>query len=330
MRLLPAAHALLATSASAAEPLTPPRDVKSAIRDGLDFLAQESIDWKGIRNCASCHHAPMAIWALNEAKALGYTVDGEALATLTGWVVAKGDPAKLYPKQAPGKEILVNQAPLMLALGFEAVGVKPLEVGVKPMLSSVLQGQSEDGSWKLVNPSQPIGSSPDVTTALALLALTARNAPDMAKQGKVARERGLKCLESDPPADDPQAIALRRLLWKRLGRDRSNWAPLVDRVRKAQNRDGGWGQAKQVGSDAFATGQALYALIEVGVKPGDEAVGKAQPFLTKTQSPEGSWPMASRPNPRHGKPAKNLASITNAGSAWAVMGLARSARATDW
>src|SRR5689334_11084767 len=114
MRLLPAALALLAASAGAAEPTTPSRDVKTAIRDGLDFLAQESIGWKDIRACASCHHAPMAIWALNEAKALGYAVDDEALTTLTTWVVAKKDPAKLFPKQAPSKEVLVNQAPLLL------------------------------------------------------------------------------------------------------------------------------------------------------------------------------------------------------------------------
>ena len=338
MRFLAAVFALLTLSAGAiaAEPSTPPRDVRTAVRDGLDFLAVESINWKESRACATCHHAPMAIWALNEAKKLGYTVDDEALTELSTWVVAKDDPAKIYPKgapgtpkRAPGTEVVVNQAPLLLALGFEAGDVKAMEDGVKKMLSAVIEGQCDDGSWRLVNPWRPIGSSPEVMTTLAVLALTAVNAPDMGEQGKAAREKGLKWLEGTQPGDDPQAVALRLLLWKRLVRKSADWLPLVDQLRKVQNIDGGWGQTKGAKSDAFATGQALYALIEAGMKPGDEAIKKAQSYLTKTQGPEGSWPMDSRPNPRDGKPAKNVAPITNAGSAWAVMGLARTALPTD-
>src|SRR4051794_3666534 len=114
MRYLPAAFALLtlSASASAAEPSVPPRDMRTAVRDGLDFLAQESIDWKGSRACATCHHTPMAIWALNEGKRLGYSVDDEALTELSTWVLAKDDPAKIYPKPSPGKVVDVNQAPL--------------------------------------------------------------------------------------------------------------------------------------------------------------------------------------------------------------------------
>ncbi|MFO0887771.1 MAG: prenyltransferase/squalene oxidase repeat-containing protein [Isosphaeraceae bacterium] len=331
MRPLPAGYLLLALSAcaTAAEPSTPPRDVKTAIRDGLDFLAQESTNWKQSRACATCHHTPMAIWALNEAKKLGYTVDDEALTELSTWVVAKDDPAKLYPKRSPSKEPDVNQAPLLLALGFEAGGTKAMEVGLKRMLSAVIEDQREDGSWRLSSPWRPIGSSPEVMTTLALLALTAPNAPDLGEVGKAASQKGLKWLEGSQPGDDPQAVALLLLLWKRLGREPADWSPLVDQIRKGQNSDGGWGQAQGARSDAFATGQALYALMEAGIKPGDDAIGKAQAYLTKTQGLEGSWPMDSRPNPRDGKPAKNVAPITSAGSAWAVMGLARSAGPRD-
>lgn len=326
MRLLSAGLTLLSLSAGAiaGEPSTPPRDVKAAIRDGLDFLAQESVEWKQTRACATCHHTPMAIWALNEAKKLGYSVDDEALTELSTWVVAKDDPAKLYPKRPPSKEVDVNEAPLLLALGFEAGDTKGMEAGVRRMLSAVIEEQREDGSWRLSSPWRPIGSSPEVMTTLALLALSAPNAPDMGQSGKAAAQKGLKWLEGSQPGDDPQAIAMRLLLWNRLGRKSADRSPLVDQIRRAQNLDGGWGQAKGARSDAFATGQALFVLMEVGTQPGDDAIRKAQAFLTKTQGPEGSWPMESRPNPRDGKPAKNVAPITSAGSAWAVMGLARS------
>ena len=191
--------------------------MKTAVRDGLDFLAQESINWKEIRACSSRHHAPMSIWALNEAKKLGYKVDDKALTELSEWVTAKNDPAKVYPKRAASTEMVVNQAPLLLALAFEAGDLKQ-DAGVKKMLSAVIEGQCDDGSWRLVNPWRPISSSPEVMTTLTLLALTAVNSPEIGEQGKAARERGMKWLEGTPPGDDSQAIALRVLLWKRLGR----------------------------------------------------------------------------------------------------------------
>lgn len=329
MRYLPAAFALLAlsTSATAAEPPTPPRDVKDAVTDGLAYLAQESVDWKENRKCATCHHAPMGIWALNEAKALGYSVDDKALAELSAWVVAKDDPAKLYPKPSPQptprKEVFANQAPLLLALGVEAGDAKGMKDGLTKMLSAVIEGQGEDGAWRLQNYWPPIGPSAEVLTTQALLALSAPNAPDLGEPGKAAREKGLKWLEAAKPGDDPQATGLRLRLWKRLGRKAGDWEPLVTQLRKGQNADGGWGQTQGAKSDAFATGQALYALAEAGVTPDDEAIKNARSFLVKTQGSDGSWTMVSRPNGRDGKPAKNLEPITHAASAWAVIGLAR-------
>ena len=99
---------------------------------------------------------------------------------------------------------------------------------------------------------------------------------------------------------------------------------LTNILLQARNADGGWGQTRGATSDAYATGQALYALAEAGVKPGDVAVGKAQSFLAKTQREDGAWAMVSRAIMRDGKPPKNLEPITHAGNAWAVMGLVRS------
>ena len=56
---------------------------------------------------------------------------------------------------------------------------------------------------------------------------------------------------------------------------------------------------------------------------GPKDATKARAFLLKTQKPDGSWPMTSRP-PNSGKGkggAGNLEPITVAGSAWAVLGL---------
>jgi squalene-hopene/tetraprenyl-beta-curcumene cyclase len=314
-----AALLVLPTGAAAADPAP---DVKATIGRGLAFLVKDSLAFKETRKCAECHHAPFTIWALNEGKRRGYAVDEKALSELTAWAAAKDIPTKTPPKQGP---IDVNEAPLLLALGIEAADAKATQDGLKKLLASVLSDQGEDGSWKLSYEFRPIGSSPETLTALALLALSAPGAPDMGQAGKAAREKGLKWLRAANADDEPQAAALRLILWQRLNLPAAEWEPLVKKLRGAQNADGGWGQTNGAKSDAYATGQALYALAEAGAKPGDEAVRKAQAFLANAQREDGGWAMVSRAVMRDGKPPKDLSPITHAGSAWAVMGLVRSA-----
>ena len=318
-RLTTLAAAVVLPMGAAAGDTAP--NVKETINRGLSFLAKDSLAFRETKKCAECHHAPFTIWALNEGKRRGYAVDEKTLAELTAWAVARDIPAKTPPKEG---QIDVNEAPLLLALGIQAGDTKSAQADLKKLLVSVLSDQGENGSWKLSYEFRPIGSSPETLTALALLALSAPNAPDMGQEGKAAREKGLKWLRAANADDEPQVTALRLVLWRRLGLPTTEWEPLVKNLRGAQNADGGWGQTKGAKSDAYATGQALCALAEAGAKPGDEAIRKAQSFLAKAQREDGAWGMVSRAIMRDGKPPKNLSPITHAGSAWAVMGLIRS------
>jgi squalene-hopene/tetraprenyl-beta-curcumene cyclase len=117
---------------------------------------------------------------------------------------------------------------------------------------------------------------------------------------------------------------LRLVLWTRLGRPAEEWEPLVRQIRKRQNADGGFSQTKEMASDAWATGQALYALAHAGVKSDDPVIRRAHAFLAGTQREDGSWPMTARPTKPGGPVTSNLVPITGAGSAWAVLGLVRS------
>jgi squalene-hopene/tetraprenyl-beta-curcumene cyclase len=103
--------------------------------------------------------------------------------------------------------------------------------------------------------------------------------------------------------------------------------PLLERVLARQNPDGGWSQSKGMKSDAFATGQALYALGEHGRGQADPAVRKGHAFLVKSQRRDGSWEMTSRSSEPGGKGAANLVPITGAGTAWATLGLVRTSLA---
>ena len=329
-------------------------DVRAAIDKGLEFLAKEGTAWKTERKCSSCHQIPMALWSLSEAKNLGYSVDEKAITELTQWVVAQDDPAKVFPKpppkveapktdspkteapkaETPKPEALktetnVNQTPLMLALAFEAGDAKS-DAGrerLTTMLSAVLKEQRPDGSWGLMYVWEPFGSTPDVITNLVLLSLASPNAPDLGEAGKTAQEKGLAWLATAKTEETLQGSALKLILWQRLGKPAAEQEALVKQVMGWQNADGGWAQNKELKSDAYATGQALYALTEAGVPMNDPAIAKAQAFLVKSQYVGGSWAMTSRPGGPGGKSAKNQSPIGYAGTAWAVMGLMRSSPA---
>jgi squalene-hopene/tetraprenyl-beta-curcumene cyclase len=305
----------------------PDVDVKAAINRGLSFLAKDSVAWRESKQCYECHHAPFTIWALNEGKKRGYAVDEEVLADMTSWVVGEDYLARLIKERAPQEDIVFNEAPLLLALGIEAGNTNDRQDALKKLLASVVKDQGSDGSWKRVKEARPILSSPDTLTMLALLVLSAANAPDMGQEGKTAQERALQFLQANEPDDELQPTVLRLILWHRLGRPASDWKPLEQQVRSAQNEDGGWSQIELATSDAYATGQALYALAEAGVTQEDAAVRRAQFFLEKSQRADGAWAMTSRAIMGNGKVATKFEPITHAGSAWAVMGLIRSAPA---
>jgi hypothetical protein len=197
---------LLPAGAVAADPAP---DVKETISRGLTFLAKDNLAWKEKRQCAECHHAPFTIWALSEGKKRGHAADEKALAELTSWVLSKDHLAKLVAKPPKREQIELNEAPLMLALGVGAGGDKGTRDGLKQLLTSVLADQDKDGSWRLSYEFRPIGSSPEVLTTLALLALSAPNAPDMGEGGKAARERG-RCPTSGPRPHPRRSRSARR------------------------------------------------------------------------------------------------------------------------
>ena len=95
-----------------------------------------------------------------------------------------------------------------------------------------------------------------------------------------------------------------RLLVKALANEPAKALQLeIEKLVARQNKDGGWGQLKDAASDAYATGQVLYALNVAGVKSDRAEVKRGVTFLVTTQKDDGSWPMTSRPTAPGGKGA---------------------------
>lgn len=330
MRLIAALVLLsLPILGSALEVQPKPANVDATITRGLGFLAKDAMTWKAEHNCVTCHHTALVVWSMREAKLRGHAVDEPVLAEMTKWVSdsAYGTATSDVERTPEGTPKFLTPGPAWFALGLDA-DPKPdaaAQRELKLFYKTIEDCQTETGAWLSLPKTRPpfFGESDDSTTSLATLALLPAAASGDAEAIK-ARDKGVKWLAETKTDDDPQSVAFRLILWKRLNRPVEEWMPLAQRIKERQNEDGGWSQATDMASDAWATGEALYALAHAGVKSTEPAIARAQAFLTKTQREDGSWPMTSRPRAHLGIRAKNLVPIIGAGSAWAVLGLVRS------
>ena len=64
-----------------------------------------------------------------------------------------------------------------------------------------------------------------------------------------------------------------------------------------QRSDGGWGDIPSMPSGPYATGLALYALREAGMKASDPVYKRGVQYLLNTQTEDGSWYAPSRSIP---------------------------------
>ena len=318
--------ALFAAAAPAAEPAANALEVTTTIDRGLAFLARDALAWKAEHNCASCHHAALVVCAMREAKGRGHGVDEPVLAEMAAWVANSGDGRfRMERPAAAPKAFNAKAVWFALALGADPGPDAAAREGMKRLLGTVKADQTENGSWQAWPQTRPPmgGNSDESITALAALALLPAAGTGDDAGAKVALDRAVRWLAQTKSDDDPQSVALRLVLWQRLNRPAAEREPLVRHIKSRQNADGGWSQSKHMPSDGWATGQALYALAGQVLKPDDATIARGRDFLVRTQRPDGSWPMTSRPAKPGDKGADYLVPITGAGSAWAVLGLVR-------
>jgi hypothetical protein len=328
---------LLMTLAGATPPERPTdnepteRQIHRAVEGSLGFLEKEGVAWIKQQQCASCHHIPVMVWALNEARNRGYRIDEKALVEVTSWALAEGNHVQVFPELPLDKKRTETDylGPLLMALGVEASAVRGsvVEEARRRLLTHAVSQQGEDGSWDANRGGRPpVHASKDVQTSWLLLAMSDPAPPKGTEDPwKAQREAAAEWLTRNPPADSHQALAMRLLVAPRLGKPASDAKPLLESLLRRQHEDGGWSQTKEMKSDAFATGLALYVLSGQKANGVDEAVRRAQAFLIKTQQSDGSWPMSSRPaEPKGPGPAHDLRPIQYVGTAWATIGLVRS------
>src|SRR5690242_14845414 len=76
---------LLAVSRPARADEPTPQQVRKAAERGLAFLEADAAKWRKERQCATCHHGTMTVWAHAEARSRGYAVAPETVADTVTW-----------------------------------------------------------------------------------------------------------------------------------------------------------------------------------------------------------------------------------------------------
>jgi hypothetical protein len=318
---------LLASGARADEPKP---DAKKASERGLDFLVKDAAKWRKERECATCHHGAMTVWALCEAKKQGLAVDAENFSATVKWTKERLKDVDKPRDTRPGWNMVSTPALYLSTMALAIPKQDALSTDeLKRIAGHLVRHQEADGSWAwslapAKNRPPPVFESDEVATLLAELALEAQVlAEGRAKsEFRDSRDKAATWLAKVKQGETTQSV----LLWLyhdvRFGTPMPAVEKQIDGIFARQNKDGSWGQVRDAAGDAYATGQALYFLSLAGVKSDRAEMQKAVAFLVKTQKEDGSWAMKQRAHPGE-KPGNNATPITYFGSAWGTLGLLR-------
>jgi hypothetical protein len=331
----------LAVGGSAEEPVAVPtataEQIQQTVDRGIGYLQTESAAWLKTRKCAACHHVPLPLWALSEAQQQGYAIDKKYLTETIESLLGSREAllsSRIFPNPADPPDPRPQGRGLNMGLPFLVVAARSLpsltegqQQSLQLISEEIIQKQQPDGSWEffagLRRP--PINESQTTDAAWIIMALGSATDPEAPDVQRAALSKGISWLETANVSDIHQDKVLKLLLGARSAKPRESLQPTINELLALQRADGGWSQTvPELQSDAFATGQTLYALSLLGFTAEQPEIRRGIDFLVATQSPEGNWPMVSRSTP-DGSPgsATLLTPIQCAASSWAVLGMSR-------
>ena len=305
-----------------------PAAIRAAVERSLPALQRIDIPFIKKTGCVSCHHNTVVSLAVDAARRNSYRVD-ESQASEQKQIIAA------YLES--WRERTLQNIPIAggvdtisyLMLGTRAAGQAP-DVATDAQAIWLKRRQMPDGRWPVQTIRPPIESNDIEVTAVSMRALQ-MYAPKPYRQEfleAVGRARNWLAT-ARAEATEERAFRVLGLSWADAGK------PIIDSaVREliaAQQSDGGWAQVPTMTSDAYATGEALVALGQVGVGPGDPSFRRGLEFLLRTQLEDGSWFVKSRAEPiqayfESGFPHRADQWISAAATAWATTALASTAR----
>ena len=287
---------------------------------GLDWLQQSAVDWdEGAQECVGCHVQALAIMGQQVALEKSYRVSFPALDMLVNRIRVRETAEGTW---VGGSEVGSSAFAAMALAHANEITNKAQDPHLFRAVDFLLKSVAADGSVPAPNDEPPILQGETIITANALVAFKWAAAHSKDPKYALAADRALGWIAASEPVttQDKTFKIISLMRYGTPDQRRMAW-PIVETLAAEQQADGGWKEATPTdGSNAFATGQALYAFKRAGVSVSAPNFKRGTDFLLRTQvggpAPDaGSWKAVHTQSQRKSDFAPTM---------WAVIGLAGS------
>jgi squalene-hopene/tetraprenyl-beta-curcumene cyclase len=269
---------------------------------GLEFVAREAIAWQGQHNCYGCHVQAVTFEALTVGRERQYDVSSEQFAeVLRGLTTINGGSRGtngLSVGNDPRHLIETSRAFGGAAFArYDATLGAELRDDLLEAAAQIKGYQNDDGSVRTTDTRFPVvaGLMQATTQAMQTWHQAHTRTADEQWLEPVRRAEAWMQTQARRLSDDPDATQV-DINYAVMGLREAGAQPgeaalraLEGRIRTRQNDDGGWSYQARGASNAFATGQTLYALRTLGASDGDAVVARGTAWLLAHQADDGGW-----------------------------------------
>jgi hypothetical protein len=273
----------------------PAASIRAAVERSIPLIERTDATFLKKGGCISCHNNTLKAVAVAAARKHGVSVNEEGVrrqVKTIGVYIDTWRERALQGVGIPGDTDTVGY--ILLGLAAEKY---PADAATDAMAYFIKNQQLSDGRWMPLAHRPPIEASDIQVTAISLRALQLYGIKSQQASYQKSVQAAASWLEKAQPIDTQDRVfRLIGLAWAGARKEAIQSAATA--LTAAQRPDGGWSQIPSLSSDAYATGQALWALQEAdALKPSDPVGDRAGQFLQKTQLADGSWFVRSRSIP---------------------------------
>jgi ankyrin repeat protein len=305
--------------AAVQSPSAEDRSVSNAVQRALSQLEKQSPTFVKRGGCNSCHNQYLPSAAMVLARERGIPV-AKTLAEVS-----------MAVQETSAERVMELDTFGVNSLGYEmfrhAANGRPADEYTDAVVHYMKVTQTPAGYWLNNGNRPPLTYDMYVTAAFAINTLRIYSPAGQKADTEKRLALAARWLESaQPVTTQERAFHLLGLLWAKGN------AAAIERAARSlvqtQHPDGGWAQLPTMGSDAYATGEALYSLHLAGKMPtSDPMYQNGVRYLLRTQATDGSWHIKARSLPvqpyfESGFPYGHDQWISAAGTSWAAMALA--------
>lgn len=307
----------------------PANSVREAVQRSLPLLQRTDVVFAQKSGCISCHNNTFTAATVSSARKKGITVNESIVQgqfKTFGTYLESWRERVLQGVGIPGDADTISY----ILVGMSAEHY-PADAATDAMAHYLKNHQHPDGNWAILAHRPPIESSDIEVTANSMRALQLYAPVTQRAEYQRAIARAADWLtKAQPRNNEDRAFQLLGLAWAK--KDKGSIQAAARALAAAQRSDGGWAQIASLPSDAYATGQALVALVESGgTSVNDPVYKRGVQFLLSTQVEDGSWFVKSRalriqPLFDSGFPYGPDQFVSAAGTNWATQALALAAK----